>query len=1264
MKVNVLSARFSAKLCLLPLLMVAFSISCGRKKSESQELPSGRYLQPNLPTTPPQAKSLTEEVEIEIGQKLQTGFGKLLSLPQAQSLSAADRNFLVTALSTSFAQKMTYLAVGAGRSSCVATAERMTPYLSCLFFDVVDKHFKSEVEARSWLKSLSGLQALSGAPLASDADIERLLDLVPKILVQLFSKQEILEDIVYELSRSLESVMRAIEILASKQASIDLPYLGESFTHGREFVLTTSLQQSSVGTSRVFNLDSMVVKFLINNGRLVVIRPGEGLYSSSSQEDLIVASYPITRTVVAPSSGEKFYQIDFSRPENKSFLVSSFGAGSEPGLQLNADVIVPRVAHAPKVPVAGMTSGLYFNQSDASLVLDQLVLVESSDAVFGDDAEGGEDGLGKDSLRPTVHIVQGYFPLTEENAVFAAKHALPIDMAQMELRSRGVNDQTSGKDVPYFTTSASFMSSGGRARELVNYARKFNPEKDITFVISNSVPEMVVPTIKSAVRSYDELFTSLAVEGKKAPRVRAITQKDFEAQNSSSGLAIGGAVSAADPRVNMIYWDDSFELGSAWATAASNPRSGEVISGDVMMTGSMWAMEGCKSYFARTWEKNKEPNLPKRPAGTVPSPISRFLWNAKCEAAMSQLGIFSKRMPAEGEPSPTSLAVFDEANKKGDLVTLAAIASDYLGRKVEPSEMVSTPVQSSQRGAVVPFSVDLLPELKRMKADETAKLAADRASEMESYLSSGGRVGQSYSGKFGKNRFTAHLDCVRNHLGESELAISESGAPAITSEFVNSPEEGALSLVRSVLIHELGHVFGLRHNFIASTKPSVLDAEASVPVAVNSFTDSVMDYNDYGVDMGLGAMKDYSDPDGASGLPSFGVYDVVALASLYLMPSDGIKFKSQPAFCTDRNVSGLGNCQRFDYGKDFNEFTLHRANLILQRLRYANPLDAVLDPRAPAVYSQLVRTFGQEMQKLAILWGISQDGLASSSDYAQKALFSRLAELGFRGQAAQQDFLIRFPEFFGVKTLGVFDAMNLDASFFASPEYGTIISEMIRRDVGLSVVAVTGLLQKQAQAKGADDAFTGVIKNSSVGDKQLNYLNELVDYFSQKIVVPQGSAVNFEFLDDGQRRSSADATLDGLPFVYKLPAPLFNHRGYTFAEPHISLDGPAPGSRKMVTIVVRGSHSIEDMAFSVAALRALALENPEHPALYRLAESAVQINSLLNEGVCRTDESGSKKCESLRAENRAPALIILKSILAAVQGALPTTTVATGESAF
>lgn len=100
---------------------------------------------------------------------------------------------------------------------------------------------------------------------------------------------------------------------------MDLPFLGESFINGKRFVLTTSLQQGSVGSSRVFNLDSMIVEFKINNRRLVLTRTGEGLYAGSSQEDLIVGSYPIVRTVEDANSKETYYQIDFSQPENKSF---------------------------------------------------------------------------------------------------------------------------------------------------------------------------------------------------------------------------------------------------------------------------------------------------------------------------------------------------------------------------------------------------------------------------------------------------------------------------------------------------------------------------------------------------------------------------------------------------------------------------------------------------------------------------------------------------------------------------------------------------------------------------------------------------------------------------------------------------------------------------------------------------------------------------------------------------------------------------------
>lgn len=1265
------SVRFSVGnrfISLLGLLLVA---ACTRGKNQPQELPTGRFVQPEVPATPEQARSLSDELEYELSHTLSGLFIETIADTQMESMSSRDREILAGALAKSFSKNISARVGNSSATHCVAVPERLNAYLSCLFFEVVEDNFRSPADAQRWLSSLTIVDKKSGRSIVSEAELAALQPSAAESLVIVFSKASRMESLLSKLGQSLDSAMRALEILAAQQVSMDLPYLGQSFINGKRYVLTTSLQQGSVGSSRVFNLDSMIVELRINNKRLVVTQVGEGLYAGSSQEDLIVGSYPIVRTVEDVASKETYYQVDFSRPENKSFLVVPMGAGNVPSLQMSADVVVPKIAHAAKPPLAGMKNGLYFNAKDSSFVVDQLVLLNSSEPVLGTDDEAGEEGLGKDSIRPTVHVVQGFFPIPSGTDPFAETQALPTSSAQLELRSRGVNDRTEGKDVPYFETAPIFEERGGRAREATTYVRKFNINKDITFVVSRSVPAQVVPVIKSAVQSYAELFKALTPAGAQPAKITALTQDEFETANRTEGLALGGVVSAADPRVSMIYWDDSFSLGSAWATASANPKTGEIISGDVMMTGPMWAMEGCKSYFARTWQKDKEPNLPKRPAGSVPSPVSRFLWDAKCDAALANLGIFSKRSGPTAQPTPSSLAAFDEANRKGDLVTMARFASELLARTVRPEEMVSDVVVGSKSSAAKEQAEHLASHVRsELKlSTDTKKLVERRAQELEQGLF-GSHAGTTLQkARRGSNSFVSRLDCVKQFIPNADLNIAESGAPSITSPLVNSPEAGALALVRSVVVHELGHVFGLRHNFIASTTPAVFAEDAKLPVAVDVHSDSVMDYNDYGIDMGSGAMKDFTSADGAVGHPTFGAYDIVALATAYLLPTPDLKFKSQTAFCTDRNVATLGNCQRFDYGKDYNEYTLHRANMALQRLKYASPMDAVLDPRAPMVYAQLVRSLGQEMTKLGVLWGLSQASAGETSEFALRNAFIRLAELGYNGKGSQQEFLKNFAKNYETEPLGFKSVLTLNPSFFASPEYGAVISDLLRKDLTVSTMAISRLLQNRARSRGVDAAYTGVINNLSVGSENYAYLNDLIDLFSGQVVVAKGTPLAFEFLDDGQRKSGSTATLDGKPYVLTLQNPFFNHRSQVIALPNVSIDGPAPGSRKSVTMIVQGQKSIEDMMVAISALGVIAGENPEHPALGRLVEQASALQALLNGELCNTPAGDSSsgaapQCEALRPEVRAPAAIILNSILAATQGALPTTSVASGEPAF
>lgn len=418
------------KIGLVAALGLSLVAGCSRDKSQSRELPSGKFVQPEVPATPAQARSLADELENELSLGLGALFNESLSAVERSSVSAKEREILAEALARSFAKGITQKVGRQSSTNCVAAPEKSSAFLSCLFYEIVEDNFQNERDARRWLNSAAQPEKATGRALLSNAQLDALSASAPILMVSLFSQADRIEAMLVRMNRSLDTATRALEILSVQQASMDLPYLGSSFIEGKRYVLTTSLQQGSVGSSRVFNLESMVVEFKINNKRMIVSRPGEGLYAGSSQEDLIVASYPIVRTVEDPQSKEKYYQVDFSRPENKSFLVSSFGAGNEPALQMEADVVVPKIAHAPKAVLAGMNNGLYFNSKDSSLVLDKLVLINATAPLLGGNDEAGEESTGKDSLRPTVHLVQGFFPLPSGKDSFAETQAVPLSISQ------------------------------------------------------------------------------------------------------------------------------------------------------------------------------------------------------------------------------------------------------------------------------------------------------------------------------------------------------------------------------------------------------------------------------------------------------------------------------------------------------------------------------------------------------------------------------------------------------------------------------------------------------------------------------------------------------------------------------------------------------------------------------------------------------------------------------------------------------------------
>lgn len=1247
----VVGSRRGVGIALGTLATLAAAAGCspgGSRGGERAPDDSARIVTKDVKPDAPQARELRAGIEAHLTDDLTPSFVDAWAQARGRSDAQAARLGKATAYAVSM--RIGAKARGEAPTSCRFELFDLTTWSKCVLREVLAENLDDAAGLRALLAGVvaPGNEQILGNVATLRADLEAqgadVLGKVGKVISSLENVERLLSRIV----RAVDGVKDSLSVIARGAVVAEAPYVSERFFAGRSFVLTTSFAQGSVGSQRMYNLASHIVSLRVDSGRLVVLRDGSDLYDSENVVDVIVGAYPILRSVKVGE--ETFHQIDFSQPYNKQFLVQHL-VGGDAQMSLSADIVVPRVAHAGKKVVPALGSGLRFGSEDSSLVVDSLVLVNGTEPAVPPGAETNPLALDKDVVRPTVHVVQGLFALDARSDAFAKEQAQDVSWVQRALAAAGVEDrsQTGNAEqdrgnVPYFTGGVTLADERGRPREWREPVRKFDSSRPIVWVVGASTPKAAIPVVKSAVLSFERLFADLAPEGKPAPKVEVYTQAEFEEANRSSGLALGGGpLHAADPRVNMIYWDESQLLGSAWATAAANPRTGEVLSADVMLSGHMWAKQGCLAFFQKTWTfaQSKPGPGSKRKGGPVPNAAHRFAWDMRCEAEMLKLGFYESF--GEGETFPMPVGDDDaivRATRAGDDEALARIAetlATHFGSSVSSGALGSpsgSDVGSARavqilsdaiggRGlgfshgdAATPVGNGDSPDVSSVK-DVVARARQLARAYRSEERGEGNANPSSLNGRgsfvrltSGKNLLAMPLDC-RKLVSSAALELADIGSPANPSELVASPSAGAFALLRATLLHELGHAFGLRHNFAGSLNAAKL-ADGAVPATpVQSATDSIMDYNDYGIDFAFGGMSDYASERGGWDTPSFGAYDVVALGAAYGLDLASLPMSGKTVFCTDGNVVPLGTCQRYDFGADDMEFNLHDLNINLSRLANVQAVDLLLVGVDELILPRLSRVL-DGVRKIALAWGVAQHTANATTGLEERTALLAKAELSFRGLGAKQDFVKGFPERMGRPLLGLWDVIDLPPSFFDEPAFADIFNDLIRAEAAMSILAVNDVLRGRDADDNADDAFFTAIHDVKLGGLVFPYRSALMDLAAGRILRPAGSPLPVNYFDGGVRDGSG-LTVDGKPLLVTLDVPFFNHRGQLAVLKDVAVDdATVPGGKSPKVLRLNGTEKLTQMVLDATLLASLAPGWSESPSALRISEDRAALRAIID----------------------------------------------------
>lgn len=232
----------------------------------------------------------------------------------------------------------------------------------------------------------------------------------------------------------------------------------------------------------------------------------------------------------------------------------------------------------------------------------------------------------------------------------------------------------------------------------------------------------------------------------------------------------------------------------------------------------------------------------------------------------------------------------------------------------------------------------------------------------------------------------------------------------------------------STLLHELGHTFGLRHNFHASADEkhyhpefhrlnAKLDAEANLPPAAKTVHPGDLDPYMFSSIMDYGG-------DFYSQIGGLAPYDVAAIRYAYNRSIDkntDSTVTSGFKFCTDHQVNETILCRRFDKGRNVSEITFnliedYQTNWVLSHMR-----------RDRATFEQRARSYpmGALIRYFIPVRQVMDEFLFALVDSKSVAAKENECDIGYWRQSVDENEIVNVCNFVEAEQAGV-DPTSLD----------------------------------------------------------------------------------------------------------------------------------------------------------------------------------------------------------------------------------------------